>query len=73
MREQTIFFPWYAEVTRRPHAAPTCRPPDALHGGLLDFMRSGDHYRVGYRAAFMMRSDLALREVTHADAGHRLR
>jgi hypothetical protein len=37
-------------------------PPAALHAGLLDFMRSGDHYRVGYRAAFTMRSDLALRD-----------
>lgn len=63
MREQTIFFPWYAKslANRMRADVPAA---EALHGGLLDFMRSGDHYRVGYRAAFTMRSDLALREVT---------
>lgn len=62
MREQTIFFPWYAKslAARLKGNVP---PPDVLHRGLLDFMRSGDHYRVGYRAAFMMRSDLALRDM----------
>ena len=61
MREQLIFFPWYRKslADRMYFDLP---PPDALHAGLLDFMRSGDHYRVGYRAAFTMRSDLALRE-----------
>ncbi len=59
MREQTIFFPWYAKTLadRLDFDLPS---PEALHEGLLDFMRSGDHYRVGYRAAFTMRSDLAL-------------
>lgn len=62
MRYQTIFFPWYADsnAARLKGDVP---PPEVLHGGLLDFMRSGDHYRVGYRAAFMMRSDLALRDM----------
>lgn len=61
MREQTIFFPWYAKslANRLQVDVP---PPEVLHRGLLDFMRSGDHYRVGYRAAFVMRSDLALRD-----------
>ena len=62
MREQSIFFPWYAKslAARLRGNVP---PPATLHAGLLDFMRSGDHYRVGYRAAFLMRSDLALREM----------
>jgi pimeloyl-ACP methyl ester carboxylesterase len=59
MREQLIFFPWYAKTLaeRLDYDLP---PPAVLHAGLLDFMRSGDHYRVGYRAAFTMRSDLAV-------------
>lgn len=62
MREQTIFFPWYAKslAARLRGNVP---PSATLHSGLLDFMRSGDHYRVGYRAAFLMRSDVALREM----------
>lgn len=61
MREQLIFFPWYAKTLaeRLDYDMP---PPAALHTGLLDFMRAGDHYRVGYRAAFTMRSDLALQQ-----------
>jgi pimeloyl-ACP methyl ester carboxylesterase len=62
MREQTIFFPWYAK-TLADRMRTDVPPAEVLHAGLLDFLRSGDHYRVGYRAAFMMRSDLALREV----------
>jgi len=60
LREQTIFFPWYrkALADRLAYDVP---PATGLHEALLDFMRSGDHYRVGYRAAFTMRSDLALR------------
>lgn len=61
MREQLIFFPWYRKslATRMNSDVP---PPEALHAGVLDFLRSGDHYRVGYRAAFTMRSDLALKK-----------
>jgi len=63
MREQVIFFPWYRKslADRLPIDVPA---PEAIHNSLLDFMRSGDNYRVGYRAAFTMRSDLALRETT---------
>jgi pimeloyl-ACP methyl ester carboxylesterase len=59
MREQTIFFPWYrkSQADRLDFDVPQ---PAALHAALLDFMRAGDHYRVGYRAAFTMRSDAAL-------------
>lgn len=63
MREQLVFFPWYRKslAARMNTDIPS---PEALHAGVLDFMRSGDHYRVGYRAAFTMRSDLALRQMT---------
>lgn len=62
MREQTIFFPWYAKglADRLEFNVPS---PEALHGGLIDFLRAGDHYRVGYRAAFTMRSDVALQQM----------
>ena len=62
MREQTIFFPWYRKslADRMSIDVPSA---EALHAGLLDFMRAGDHYRVGYRAAFTMRSDRALRDM----------
>jgi pimeloyl-ACP methyl ester carboxylesterase len=35
--------------------------PATLQGAALDFMRSGDHYRVAYRAAFTLHSAAALR------------
>jgi pimeloyl-ACP methyl ester carboxylesterase len=60
LREQTVFFPWY-----RPGAATRMHidmpKPEMLQQAVVDFLRAGDHYRVGYRAAFSMRSDLALR------------
>jgi pimeloyl-ACP methyl ester carboxylesterase len=62
MREQVIFFPWYRK-SRADRLLYDLPSPQALHTGLLDFMRSGDHYRVGYRAAFTMRSDVALRDM----------
>jgi pimeloyl-ACP methyl ester carboxylesterase len=60
LREQLIFFPWYRKgaADRLDFDIP---PPEALQNAMLDFLRSGDHYRVGYRAAFTMRSDAALR------------
>lgn len=62
MREQTIFFPWYAKTLadRLEFNVPS---PEALQAGLVDLLRAGDHYRVGYRAAFTMRSDVALQRV----------
>jgi len=63
MREQVIFFPWY-----RKEAADRLElnlpPPESLQAGLVDFLRSGDHYRVAYRAAFTMSSLEALRKIT---------
>ncbi len=62
LREQTIFFPWYAKslAARMDVDVPS---PEALQKGVVEFLRAGDHYRVGYRAAFTFRSDLALRNV----------
>jgi pimeloyl-ACP methyl ester carboxylesterase len=62
MREQLIFFPWYskAQADRMQYSVPS---PENLQAGCVEFMRSGDHYRVGYRAAFSMRSDLALTRI----------
>ena len=59
LREQTIFFPWYrkTQADRLDFDVPS---PEALQVAALDFLRSGDHYRVGYRAAFTMRSEEAL-------------
>ncbi len=62
MREQTIFFPWYAK-TQAERLEFNVPPPAALHAAALDLLRAGDHYRVGYRAAFTMRSDLALQRM----------
>jgi pimeloyl-ACP methyl ester carboxylesterase len=60
LREQSIFFPWYrpALANRLAGGVP---PPERLQEALLDFMRAGDHHRVGYRAAFRLRSDAILR------------
>ena len=63
MREQTIFFPWYrkSQADRMEFDVPS---PEALHVGAVDFLRSGDQHRVGYRAAFTMDSVAALRGMT---------
>ena len=62
MREQTIFFPWYRKTlaSRLDIDVPS---PERLMVGLVDFLRAGDNYRVGYRAAFTFRSDAALTRV----------
>jgi pimeloyl-ACP methyl ester carboxylesterase len=60
LREQTIFFPWYAKslAARMNIDLPS---PENLQKATVEFLRAGDHYRTGYRAAFSFRSDLALR------------
>jgi len=62
MREQTIFFPWYRKgvADRLAFDVPS---PEALQAGLLDLLRAGDPYRVGYRAAFTMPSAEALTQM----------
>ena len=63
MREQIIFFPWYRKslADRLDYDVPT---PETLHAGAMDLLRSGDHHRVGYRAAFTMNSDLTPRNIS---------
>ena len=62
LREQTIFFPWYARrlENRMDFDVPST---GQLQAGLVEFLRSGDHYRIGYRAAFTFRSQEALARV----------
>lgn len=63
LRDQTIFFPWYRHVLATRMDVDTATPEQVQHA-LVEFLRAGDHYRTGYRAAFTFRSDLALRETT---------
>lgn len=50
-REQTIFFPWHNRTLagRMDFPMPS---PEHQQNSVLEFFRSGDHYRVAYRAAF---------------------
>jgi len=59
LREQTIFFPWYRKdlASRMDFDVPS---PEVLQHNLVEFLRAGDAYRVGYRAAFSFRGDVAL-------------
>ena len=63
MREQQIFFPWYAR-----HAANRLEfdlsPPEKLQLSLVEFLRAGDNYRVAYRAAFEYPSEAGLTQLT---------
>lgn len=56
MREQSIFFPWYAKslAARMHYDLPT---PERLHGALLEFLRAGDAYRQPYKAAFLYKGE----------------
>lgn len=73
LREQTVFFPWYRRnlAARMDMDMPD---PARLQNSLVELMRSGDNYRVAYRAAFQYRGerDLAATPVatliTAADA-----
>jgi len=51
VREQKYFFPWY---DGRAQAAMAIAPAtvQASHDAVMDVLEVGDHYRVGYRAAF---------------------
>jgi pimeloyl-ACP methyl ester carboxylesterase len=52
LKEQTIFFPWYAgsPATRMAFDVPS---PEALTEGLIEFCRAGDAYTIPYGAAFV--------------------
>ena len=59
IREQSIFFPWYRKdrASRLGFDLPS---PEVLQERVLEFLRAGDHYRVGYRAAFTWRGEQGL-------------
>ena len=61
-RDQLIFFPWFdrreaARITR------TLPSSEVLQQWAMEFLRAGDHYRVGYRAAFSYPGDVPLRSL----------
>lgn len=59
-RDQLIFFPWF---DRRAEAriGRSIPPAEILQQWAMEFLRAGDHYRVGYRAAFAYPGDVPLR------------
>ncbi len=61
-RDQLIFFPWF---DRRAEAriARSIPSPEVLQQWAMEFLRAGDHYRVGYRAAFSYPGDVPLRSL----------
>ncbi|MEE4184214.1 MAG: alpha/beta fold hydrolase [Gammaproteobacteria bacterium] len=61
-RDQLIFYPWFA---RRAAAriARTVPPPAVLHDWAMELLRAGDHYRVGYRAAFTYPGEVPVRRL----------
>lgn len=61
-RDHQVWFPWY----RRKVAARDARiaTPEQLHQRIMDFFRSGDHYRFGYRAAFLYDPVAAVKKLT---------
>jgi len=63
MREQTIFFPWYAKTlaARMDYEVPS---PDRIHNGLLEFLRAGDEYRKPYKAAFIFKGEESIPALT---------
>ena len=61
-RDQLIFFPWFdRRAEARIHR--DIPPPEELHKWAIELLRAGDHYRVGYRAAFLYPGDEPLRRL----------
>ncbi len=58
--DQLVFYPWF---DRRAEARikRTVPSPEVLQQWAMEFLRAGDHYRVGYRAAFSFPGDVPLR------------
>ena len=63
LREQTIFFPWHDRRLATRMNFPM-REPEALQQQLLEFLRAGDAYRVGYRAAFAYQAGPVLTQIS---------
>lgn len=59
-RDQLIFFPWFAR-NKKARIARSLPPPELLQQWAMELLRAGDHYRVGYRAAFSYPGDEPLR------------
>ena len=61
-REQTIFFPWHNHTLagRMDFPMPS---PEQQQDGVLDFLNAGDHYSVGYRAAFTFHAEKVVPEL----------
>jgi pimeloyl-ACP methyl ester carboxylesterase len=49
--DQSMFFPWYARHTANRMSGPV-PAPEVMSQSILEVLRSGDHYRNPYRAAF---------------------
>jgi pimeloyl-ACP methyl ester carboxylesterase len=49
--DQSMFFPWYARRAANRMTGPV-PPPEVMSQSILEVLRSGDHYRKPYRAAF---------------------
>jgi pimeloyl-ACP methyl ester carboxylesterase len=63
MREQLIFFPWH-ERTKEARMKFDISPPEILHENTLEVLRSGDHYRAAYGAAFQYRNEIFVPQLT---------
>jgi pimeloyl-ACP methyl ester carboxylesterase len=61
-RNGLVFFPWFkAEPAHRLPAGTASL--EALHAATIDFLRTGERYASGYRAAFTLRMDEVLRSM----------
>ena len=63
MREQLIFFPWH-ERTKEARMKFDISPPEILHENTLEVLKSGDHYRAAYGAAFQYRNENFVPQLT---------
>lgn len=63
MRDQSVFFPWY-DRTLEARLDLDPAPTEAVQDSLVELLRAGDHYRVGYRAAFTFEPVPALQAMT---------
>ncbi len=62
MREQSIFFPWYAKsAAARLHG--NLPSPERLHGALLELLRVGNEYIKPYKAAFLYKGEESIPNV----------
>jgi pimeloyl-ACP methyl ester carboxylesterase len=61
-RSGLVFFPWFKADAA--HRMPTGTASlEGLHAATVDFLRTGERYAIGYRAAFRLRMDATLRSM----------